>query len=306
MLGPAAFFLTLFALGYAQTPTTTIATTYVCSTTSSGQSTPSAHIGTWQAEDASGVGVSRQTSLPGYTGMCYHCYDALSRGNFIIILCTLLGTGYIGFDDSGDSITFQMSSGAFESVNDVLITYNSPSGDQYTRVRINGGPARQVNLPRTNGWFTILAGQFKFETGSNMLTLESNTGGYFIDKITLGVAGCAATSSPNLPLSTTTSRAASPTSISTPKITTSPSSSSSSSSSRPSSTKPSTITIAASRTQTIWGQWYAYQHIYGNAAMLIPSTSLPSGGSGWTSPTLCPQGATCVPVLPTYYSQCRP
>jgi len=56
--------------------------------------------------------------------------------------------------------------------------------------------------------------------------------------------------------------------------------------SRPSSTSvpPSSTSSASGATQTEWGQ---------------------CGGQGWSGPTTCASGLTCVPVSPPYYSQCQ-
>ena len=113
-----------------------------------------------EAENATLVGLTVATTLPGYSG-----------------------TGYVvGFDAPQDSLVFTFPATANRY--NLTIRYASPSGARTTTAVVNG-VASAIAFANNAGFATLAAGHPTLRAGQNTLTIRTGQGYFAIDYITL-------------------------------------------------------------------------------------------------------------------------
>jgi mannan endo-1,4-beta-mannosidase len=114
----------------------------------------------FEAEDATLSGVSKASSLKGYSG-----------------------TGYVtGFDNSTDKIvlTFNWEN---EGKYELLIGYASPNGDKNNYVIVNGQTLGDLLFPYSTGFKEMSAGNISLNKGSNTISIVNSWGWFNVDYI---------------------------------------------------------------------------------------------------------------------------
>ena len=118
-----------------------------------------------EAEKGTLVGVTVGNSVPGYSG-----------------------TGYVtGFDQGTDKVTVSLNVPA-KAFYQLVIRYNSTSGDKTQNLIINNGSASSVVFTKTTTWSNINAGKYLLNAGINTVTIQSSWGWMDVDKFSLYTA----------------------------------------------------------------------------------------------------------------------
>jgi mannan endo-1,4-beta-mannosidase len=98
------------------------------------------------------------------------------------------GTGYVGrFEDgAGSSVRFTVPNElSTAALYDVSIRYAGLFGDKYTRLVLNDGASSEVQLPATESWESVSAGQILLNPGDNTIDIVGHWGWYLVDSITI-------------------------------------------------------------------------------------------------------------------------
>ena len=118
-----------------------------------------------EAEKGTLVGVTVGNSVPGYSG-----------------------TGYVtGFDQGTDKVTVSLNVPT-KAFYQLVIRYNSTSGDKTQNLIINNGSASSVVFTKTTTWSNINAGKYLLNAGINTVTIQSSWGWMDVDKFSLYTA----------------------------------------------------------------------------------------------------------------------
>jgi len=95
------------------------------------------------------------------------------------------GTGYVtGLDKSTDKITVTLNA-PVKAFYQLVIRYNSTSGDKTQNLIVNNGGASSVVFLKTSKWTDIEAGKYLLNAGSNTITIQSSWGWMDIDKFSI-------------------------------------------------------------------------------------------------------------------------
>jgi len=98
------------------------------------------------------------------------------------------GTGYVtGFDQGTDKVTVSLNA-PVKAFYQLVIRYNSTSGDKTQNLIINNGGVSSVVFPKTTTWSNIDAGKYLLNAGINSITIQSSWGWMDVDKFTLYTA----------------------------------------------------------------------------------------------------------------------
>lgn len=93
------------------------------------------------------------------------------------------GAGYVtGFDEETDAVTITVEAPE-EGLFEIWIGYNSPSGDKYTSMSLNGRYAGEYRLAATDTFAEAYAGKWLLNAGDNELNLARSWGWYDIDYV---------------------------------------------------------------------------------------------------------------------------
>jgi len=118
-----------------------------------------------EAENGVLVGVNISSSVPEYSG-----------------------TGYVtGFDQGTDKVTVTLNV-PVKAFYQLIIRYNSTSGDKTQNLIINNGGASSVVFTKTTTWSNIDAGKYILNAGANTITIQSSWGWMDVDKFSLYTA----------------------------------------------------------------------------------------------------------------------
>lgn len=95
------------------------------------------------------------------------------------------GTGYVtGLDKSTDKITVTLNA-PVKAFYQLVIRYNSTSGDKTQNLIVNNGGASSVVFMKTTKWTEIEVGKYLLNAGSNTITIQSSWGWMDIDKFSI-------------------------------------------------------------------------------------------------------------------------
>jgi mannan endo-1,4-beta-mannosidase len=140
-----------------------------------------------EAEDAQGVGVTRSTTRPAYSG-----------------------TGYVwGFHEPGDKLTFSVQAPA-GGMYDLAIRYATPGGRKGYYLDVNGAKFEGMFLRTADAFVTHPAGRVELKQGENTITMEKYWGHHDIDYIELSPTPASADRPPVKPPKTLCDPAATP------------------------------------------------------------------------------------------------